>query len=190
LDASDWDQKYLAADHLWSHGPNIFVADRLAAATPGRGLDLGAGEGRNAIWLAERGWDMTAVDFSPVAVERGRSRGSPVDFQIADIREWEPEGKFDLILIAYTHLQEDDLRALVKRASGWLNPGGELFMIGHDRSNLEHGHGGPQVPEVLWDLGVLREAVAGLELVEAQVVRRPVEDTYALDTLVRARLSG
>lgn len=187
MDATDWDQRYLSTDHLWSHGPNLFVADRLASVKPGRGLDLASGEGRNAIWLAERGWEMTAVDFSPVALERGRSRSSSVDFRLADIRAWEPEGEYDLVLIAYAHLVPRDLFDLITRAKGWLAAGGELFMIGHDRSNIEHGYGGPQVPEILWDISALRGVLADMEVIEAQVVRRPVDDTYALDALIRAR---
>ncbi|MCI0542892.1 MAG: methyltransferase domain-containing protein [Actinobacteria bacterium] len=188
MDSTDWDQRYLAADHLWSHGPNIFVADRLAHLHPGRGLDLGCGEGRNAVWLAERGWVMTAVDFSPVAIERGTGRGSGVDFVVADVRTWDPgEVVFDLILIAYIHLVMPELADLVRQARSWLSPGGELFMIGHDRSNIEHGHGGPQDPEILWDVAQIRDSLEGMETVEAQVVRRPTEEGTALDALVRAR---
>jgi hypothetical protein len=79
----------------------------------------------------------------------------------------------------------------VDRASRWLEGGGELFMIGHDRVNIEEGHGGPQDPEILWDLDVIKGWLDGLRLIEGQVVRRPVgvdgEVAYALDTLVRAR---
>ncbi|HEX6287461.1 MAG TPA: methyltransferase domain-containing protein, partial [Acidimicrobiia bacterium] len=73
MDAEAWDERYRASELLWSAGPNIWVERRLADAEPGRGLDLASGEGRNAIWLAKRGWEMTAVDFSAVAIERGRS---------------------------------------------------------------------------------------------------------------------
>jgi SAM-dependent methyltransferase len=173
----------------------LFVADRLASATPGRGLDLAAGEGRNAVWLAEQGWKMTAVDFSAVAIERGRARSDVVDFTLADVTTWEPDGTFDLVLMAYIHLEMPELADLVNRAKGWLEPGGELFMIGHDRSNPEHGHGGPDKPEILWDLGAVRLLLDGLNIVEAQVVRRPVtidggDDAIALDTLVRGRRPG
>ncbi|MEX0863379.1 MAG: methyltransferase domain-containing protein [Acidimicrobiia bacterium] len=188
MDSTDWDQRYLAADHLWSHGPNLFVADRLAHLGPGRGLDIGCGEGRNSVWLAERGWVMTAVDFSPVAIERGIGRGPSVEFVMADVRSWEPDNVvFDLILIAYIHLVEAELADLVRRSRGWLGPGGELFMIGHDSTNVEHGHGGPQDPDILWDVPLVRGWLDGLEIIEAQVVRRPTDEGPALDALVRAR---
>ncbi len=73
----------------------------------------------------------------------------------------------------------------------WLSPTGEVFLIGHDRSNLDLGHGGPQVPEILWDLGSIVDWLGGASVIEAQIVRRPVEVEggfeIALDTLVRAR---
>lgn len=169
----------------------MFVADRLRISSPGRGLDLASGEGRNAMWLAGEGWEMTAVDFSEVAVERGRERSGRVDFVVADILDWEPEGTFDLVLIAYLHLQEESLQRVVKRAVDWLEPYGELFMIGHDVSNLEQGHGGPQMAEILWDVPHIISWLEGLKLVETSVVRRPVETpegvVFARDALVRVR---
>lgn len=192
MDASAWDERYRGADRLWSEGPNLFVADRLNQASAGRGLDLAAGEGRNALWLAERGWEMTAVDFSEVAVARGRQHAPDnVRFVVADILDWEPEQTFDLVLIAYLQLEQDLLRNVVKRAIDWLEPYGELFMIGHDRSNLEAGYGGPQAPEILWDVPTIRGWLDGLRLIEAGVVRRPVEApdgvVFARDALVRVR---
>ena len=192
MDASAWDERYRGADRLWSEGPNLFVADRLSLASPGRGLDLAAGEGRNAIWLAKRGWEMTAVDFSEVAVARGRQHAPDnVRFVVADILDWDPEQTFDLVLIAYLQLEQDLLRNVVKRAIDWLEPYGELFMIGHDRSNLEGGYGGPQVPEILWEVPTMKGWLDGLRLIEAGVVRRPVEAPegllFARDALIRAR---
>lgn len=190
MDATDWDEKYRAADRLWSVEPNIFVADRLGSHRPGSGLDLASGEGRNAIWLAEQGWDMTAVDFSGTAVERGRQLSEEVEWVVADVRTWEPPdgGLFDLIVVAYLHLPMEDLEAVTRRALGWLAPGGELFLVGHDRTNIEHGVGGPQYPEILWDVEEIVPWLAGLDILEAEVVEREVPgDKVALDALIRAR---
>ncbi|MEE8375777.1 MAG: class I SAM-dependent methyltransferase [Acidimicrobiia bacterium] len=193
MESGSWDERYRATDRLWSGKPNLFVADRLGPAQAGAGLDLASGEGSNAIWLSELGWTMTAVDFSEVAVERGRAISNAVDFVVADVLTWEPSTTFDLVLIAYLQIPEDQLGPLVKRASGWLKPGGEIFMIGHDRSNIEDGHGGPQIPEILWDVESITSWLSGLTVIEAQVVRRPVETddgvVFARDTLVRARAS-
>lgn len=184
-----WDERYRSTDRLWSAEPNVFVADRLIALDPGVGLDLASGEGRNAIWLAERGWNMTAVDFSAVAAERGREHSDSVEFVVADVLTWEPDRRFDLVLIAYLHLDESEFEPLIRRATTWLVPGGELFMVGHDRSNLEQGVGGPPAPEVLWDVDGIVPWLEALEIVEARVVERVAEgeERTARDALIRAR---
>ena len=195
MDAADWDDRYRSADRLWSAGPNQFVADRLSGLEPGTGLDLASGEGRNAIWLAGRGWKMTAVDFSPVAVERGREQSADVDWVVADVLDWEPDQQrstgLDLVLIAYLHLIPEDFEPLMGRVVTWLRPGGELFMVGHDRSNIEHGHGGPQYPEILWEVDEIVPWLEGLDIVEAGVVQRQVAleqgSATALDALIRGR---
>ncbi len=191
MESGSWDERYRATERLWSTTPNLFIADRLGPEEPGVGLDLASGEGRNAIWLSELGWAMTAVDFSEVAVERGRAVSDAVDFVVADVLAWEPSVAFDLVLIAYLHLPENQFGPLVKRAAGWLKPDGEIFLIGHDRSNIEDGHGGPQIPEILWDVGSIRAWLSDLTVIEAQVVRRPIDTddgvVFARDTLVRAR---
>jgi 2-polyprenyl-3-methyl-5-hydroxy-6-metoxy-1,4-benzoquinol methylase len=191
VDAAEWDERYRSHEHLWSVTPNLFVADRLGGVAPGRGLDLAAGEGRNAIWLASLGWEMTAVDFSEVAINKGKAQSDDVEFLIADVRTWETEQSFDLVLIAYLHLDSGDYETIVRRARNWLAPGGELFLIGHDVSNITDGWGGPQYPELLWDVSEVLGWLDGLVIVEAVVVNRPVDTDdgrkYARDTLVRAR---
>jgi SAM-dependent methyltransferase len=195
MDSANWDERYRSAERLWSAGPNLFVADRLGPQTPGTGLDLASGEGRNALWLSEQGWKMTAVDFSEVAIERGRAQSDALEWVRADVLTWEPPPgvQYDLVLIAYLHLPPADLERVIHRAVEWLAPGGEIFLIGHDKSNLDGGYGGPPVPEILWDVETIVGWLDGLEVVEAQVVRRPVETdeglVYARDTLVRARAS-
>ncbi|HJQ76524.1 MAG TPA: class I SAM-dependent methyltransferase [Acidimicrobiia bacterium] len=190
MDAADWDERYRSAGLLWSADPNVFVKTRLGNRPPGRGVDLGCGEGRNAIWLAELGWEMVAVDFSGVALDRGRQRSGAVSFIEADVFAWQPSGLFDLVLIAYLQVGWERLHSLIRSATGWLAPGAELFMIGHDQSNIEFGVGGPQVPEILWDVDRIVSALGGLEIVEAGVLRRPVEVEngvgHARDALVRA----
>jgi SAM-dependent methyltransferase len=190
VDSAAWDERYRVAELLWSAGPNIFVEEHLGSLEPGLGLDLASGEGRNAIWLASRGWEMTAVDFSAVALERGGQIGSAVNFVEADVFEWAPDRVFDLVLIAYLQVEAEPLSEIVRRAITWLDDGGILFMVGHDVSNIDEGVGGPRVPEILWDLDLILEWLNPLHLLEAGVVERPVEVDgdirYARDTLVKA----
>jgi SAM-dependent methyltransferase len=191
VEASDWDDRYRATDRRWSTEPNVFVADRLGSNRPGTGLDLAAGEGRNAIWLADQGWEMTAVDFSETAIGRGRAITDEVRWVVADIRTWEPDDVYDLVVVAYLHLLLDEFEPLIQRVVTWLAPGGELFMVGHDRSNIAHGVGGPQVPAVLWDIEEIVPWLNGLDILEAEIVEREVVgengSQMALDALVRAR---
>jgi 16S rRNA G1207 methylase RsmC len=134
---------------------------------------------------------MTAVDFSEVAVARGSAEAETVEFVVGDALVWEPDTTFDLVLIAYLHLVPAELAEIVARARGWLAPGGELFMVGHDVSNITDGWGGPQYPEILWDVHDIVDGLQGMTIVESEVVRRPVETEqgreFARDTLVRAR---
>ena len=134
---------------------------------------------------------MTAVDFSGVAVAKGIGQGSGAEFVVADVLDWEPTGEFDLVLIAYLQLREADFEKVVRRSAQWLSPGGEIFLVGHHTSNIEQGWGGPQFLEVLWDVERIVDWIDGLTVVEAGVVRRPLETDdgprFARDALVRAQ---
>ena len=178
------------ADRLWAAEPNLYVADRLKTLTPGKGLDLAAGDGRNSIWLAGLGWKMTAVDFSEVAIGRGRELSSEVEFVVDDVTTWATDDRFDLVVIAYLHLEREAFEGVVRSAASWLAPKGELFMVGHDISNLEFGWGGPQYPEILWEVDSILSWLDSLVPRESGVVWRPAETEeglkYARDTLVRA----
>jgi SAM-dependent methyltransferase len=199
LDRDDWNARYAESDLVWGAEPNRFVFADLTGRPPGgRVLDLACGEGRNAIWLAEQGWTVTAVDFSDVAVERARrlaaERGVEVEWVRADLASYVPrEGAFRLVLIAYLQLPGAELRAVCRRAAAALAPGGELLMVGHARRNLAEGIGGPRDPAVLWDpdeiAGELR--ALGLQDVRCEEVRRPFDTPEgpreAVDLLARAR---
>ena len=187
----EWNERYQSVDRVWSAGPNLYVEDRLRVDQPARGLDLAAGEGRNSVWLSERGWSMTAVDFSEVGVQKGIGRASGTEFIVADVLDWEPDGDFDLVLITYLHLRPTDFESVVRRSVQWLRPGGQIFLVGHHTSNLDRGWGGPQYLEILWDVEQIVGWIDGLTVVEAGVVRRPVETDagtqLARDALIRAR---
>jgi SAM-dependent methyltransferase len=201
MDARDWDARYAAPALVWSAGPNRFVVEETADLIPGRALDVAAGEGRNAIWLAQEGWQVTALDFSPVAFDKGRAvadaAGVEVTWIVADATTWEPPAQaFDLVLVAYLQLPRAALRAALERAAMATAPGGTLLVIGHDHDNLERGYGGPPDAGVLLDADTVAcdlEA-AGLELVAAGQVEREVETDdgrrTAIDCLVRARRLG
>ena len=165
---------------------------------PGTAVDLAAGEGRNAIWLAGRGWDVTAVDFSAAGRGHRPHAGPPrsastVTWVVADVTSWAHRRRCDLVLLAYLQLPGPVLVPLLARAATWLRPGGRLLVVGHDRDNLDRGVGGPQDPAVLHTVDMLREGAAGLEVDRCEQVARPVQTSegprQAVDTLLAAHRS-
>ncbi|GAB2737707.1 class I SAM-dependent methyltransferase [Salinifilum aidingensis] len=159
MEAHDWDQRYRETALLWTSGPNRWVEQHTADLPPGRALDLASGEGRNALWLAERGWRVTAVDFSPVGVDKARELANERDaaaaervrWEVADLLSYTPDGQYDLVLVVYLHLPADQRRTALQRAAAALAPGGTLLVIGHHSDNFTRGVGGPPDPAVLYD---------------------------------------
>jgi SAM-dependent methyltransferase len=189
-----WDGKYAETEQLWAATPNRTFAAEAAGLLPGRALDLACGEGRHAIWLASRGWQVTAVDFSEVAIARGRARAAEelveVDFACSDLLDFEPEpGAFDLVLVLFLQLPANERRLVLSRAAAALSPGGTFLLVGHDLDNLEKGTGGPSDPSVLYTSADIVAEIPGLEIEKAQQVFRAVDDADrpAIDALVRAR---
>jgi SAM-dependent methyltransferase len=198
MDRADWDARYAAADLVWSAEPNRFVEAETEELPPGRALELAAGEGRNAIWLAENGWTVTAVDFSRVALQKAAhlaaARGVALELSEADVTLDRPaHAAFDLVLVAYLQTPANDRAGWLGHAVHALAPGGTLLIIGHDRTNLARGYGGPQDAAVLTTPDELATdlAAAGLEIEKAELVERVVEtpdgSRTAIDHLVRAR---
>ncbi|MGY1724272.1 class I SAM-dependent methyltransferase [Blastococcus sp. SYSU DS0533] len=187
--AEDWDRRY-AEQAQWSPGPNELVAELLADVPPGTAVDLAAGEGRHALWLAARGWAVTAVDFSAVGLDRGRARpgAGQVGWVTADVLTWSAaEGSLDLVLVAYLHLPGEEMTPLLTRAVGWLRPGGRLLLLGHDVDNLTAGVGGPQEPAILHSVDRLVPVARLLDVDRLEQVRRTTPQGTALDTLLWGR---
>jgi SAM-dependent methyltransferase len=190
----DWDARYAQVDLLWSARPNRFLVAEVSGLEPGRALDLACGEGRNAIWLSERGWSVTGVDYSRVAIEKARAHAArkrrSVDFVCADLVGYEPDaGCYDLVLVLYLHVPMEDRRLILSRAATALGPGGTFLLVGHDLTNRTAGVGGPSDPSLLYTPADIASELVGLEIEKAERVLRDVadEDRPAIDALVRAR---
>jgi len=187
--AQEWDERY-AEQQQWSAEPNALVAELLSGLPAGDAVDLAAGEGRHALWLAGLGWHVTAVDFSDVGLARGRAQpgADRVTWVTADVTAWsaEPES-LDLVLVAYLHLPEADITALFRRAVGWLRPGGRLLVLGHDVENLTDGVGGPQEPSILHSVERLAPVAGLLDVDRLEQVQRSTPAGTALDTLLWGR---
>ncbi len=199
MDATAWDDRYRATELVWGARPNRWVEQELADLPPGRAVDLACGEGRNALWLAARGWRVTAVDFSAVALDKGRTLETqqpagapPVEWVCADATAFRPEPAYDLALLCYLQLSAHQRTATVRNAAAALRPGGVLLVIAHDSANLTEGTGGPQDPEVLYTAGdVVADLDGALVVDTAEAVLRPVDGAVrpAIDALVRAHRS-
>ena len=184
--AADWDERYEQRQQ-WTSGPNPLVESLVGGLPPGDAVDLAAGEGRHALWLAGLGWRVTAVDFSAVGLGRGRAQpgGEQVRWETADVLTWSaPASSLDLVLVAYLHLPEPDTTQLLRGAVGWLRPGGRLLVLGHDVDNLTAGSGGPQEPAILHSVARLAPVAELLDVDRLEQVRRETGDGVAIDTLL------
>ncbi|MGN6636160.1 MAG: class I SAM-dependent methyltransferase [Oryzihumus sp.] len=206
MDADAWNTRYAGSELVWSAGPNQWVESELDGLPPGRALDLACGEGRNALWLAGLGWQVTASDFAEQGLAKGRAAQArreatgerlAVQWVCADATSttWPPDA-FDLVVVAYLQLVPPLRREATRRAAAALAPGGTLLVVGHDSSNISHGWGGPQEPAVLFTAADVVDDLAGLglEVVRAECVERHVEAEdghhVALDALARLTRSS
>jgi len=190
----EWDRKYAASGLLWSGEPNRRFASEAADLPPGRALDLACGEGRNAVWLAGRGWNVAGVDFSEVAIAKARElaarEGVEVDFVCADLLEYEPDHHaYDLVVVLYLQVPAEERRLVLERAASAVAPGGTLILVGHHAANIDEGVGGPSDPAVLYTPDDIVSELPELVIERAERVLRDVEgeDRPAVDVLVRAR---
>jgi SAM-dependent methyltransferase len=191
----EWNRRWRAQ---WRHvhaDDSRVLSDEVGGLAPGRALDLACGSGRNAVWLAERGWRVTAVDFSDVALAKAAqlasSRGVEVDWVLGDVLDYVPEPRsFDLVALLYLQLSHDELVRVVRSAAGAVAPGGTLLVLGHDTTNLTAGYGGPRDEAVLYTAKDVVPALGDLVVERAEAVERTVPldtaEAVAIDAFVRA----
>ncbi|HZO26105.1 MAG TPA: class I SAM-dependent methyltransferase [Chloroflexota bacterium] len=154
-----WDERYGSRDQVWSGNPNQSLVRQVVELVPGTALDVGCGEGADAIWLAERGWQVTAVDVSTVALERaarqaakaGAEIADRITWQHADATSWEPApSQFDLVSAMFIHLPRLEHDALYRRLAAAVRLGGTLLIVGHHPSDLETTVGRWNLPGLMF----------------------------------------
>ena len=154
-----WDARYASRDQLWSGNPNRRFAEEVAELEPGTALDVGCGEGADAIWLASRGWQVTAVDVSTVALERAARQATAVGAEVADrltwrqvdLMSWDPAPEqFDLVSAQFIHLPLAERDALNQRLAAAVRPGGTLLIVGHHPSDLDTSIGRWNLPGLMF----------------------------------------
>jgi SAM-dependent methyltransferase len=145
-----WDDRYRSADELWSGQPNPQLVAQAASLMPGDALDVGCGEGADAIWLAQRGWTVTGVDISAVALERAAGHSAACGDEIArriawrqaDLLSWDPgPERYDLVCAQFMYLPARELESLHRRLAAAVRPGGTLLIVLHHPDSMHAGPG-------------------------------------------------
>ncbi|WP_019201183.1 bifunctional 2-polyprenyl-6-hydroxyphenol methylase/3-demethylubiquinol 3-O-methyltransferase UbiG [Tsukamurella sp. 1534] len=142
--AEQWDDRYRSTDLVWGAPPDPWIVEQVTVLPPGRALDVGSGEGRHALWLATRAWDVTAVDYSRVGLDkaatvaarqprtvRARLHWTALDVTVDPI----PNEPYDLALWAYVHPDPEDRAAAIAKVARALAPGGLFLLVAHERAD-------------------------------------------------------
>lgn len=152
-----WDQRYSEAEPVWSGDPNPVLVEEVASLAPGTALEVGCGEGADAIWLAGHGWEVTGVDFSAQALARAAERvpaslTERLRWEQADIRDWQPdEGpRYDLVAASYLHFFGALRRRVFATLATRVAPGGHLLIVGHHPSDLDTAMPRPPEPDLFY----------------------------------------
>jgi 2-polyprenyl-3-methyl-5-hydroxy-6-metoxy-1,4-benzoquinol methylase len=182
-----WDDRYGSADRIWSGNPNQQIVEHVADLAPGTALEVGCGEGADAIWLAERGWRVSAIDVSTVALARaarqaaeaGTEIAERIDWQQADILSWQPAPRqFDLVTAHFIHVPTLEREQLHRRLAEAVRPGGTLLIVGHHPSDLETSVGRWRLVDFLF---TAEQVAAALTPEEWQIVVCDAPERQALD---------
>jgi SAM-dependent methyltransferase len=184
-----WDARYRSADRIWSGNPNPHLVAHVAGLVPRTALDVGCGEGADAIWLASLGWHVTAIDVSTVALDRaaeqaaaaGRRVADRIIWQHADVLSWDfikPPRQFDLVSAQFMHLPRLERETLVRRLAAAVRPGGTLLMVGHHPSDLETTVGRPNLPDLFF---TAEEVAAALHPDDWQIIVSAAPKRQTLD---------
>ncbi|GEA81166.1 bifunctional NAD(P)/FAD-dependent oxidoreductase/class I SAM-dependent methyltransferase [Cellulomonas uda] len=205
LDAHGWEERYGTAPAVWSGQPNAALVAQTAHLTPGTALDLGAGEGRDAVWLAQRGWRVTAVDFAATALERGARaaqqagvdvRWVQADLATPDERALDGGSTFDLVTSHFLHLAPQARRGHVARAARLVAPGGTLLLVQHHALDLAAPVGLPDDPSMFPGADEVRDELLALDAawtvevalaVPRHATTREGETVTVHDAVLRAR---
>lgn len=177
-----WDQRYSEPGHAYGTEPNDFVVEQAGRLRPrGRVLCLAEGQGRNAVYLASLGHDVTAVDLSPVGLTAARAlageRGLHIHTEVADLATFDlGQSRWDGIVSIWCHVPSAVRASLHHRVVSALTPGGLFLLEAYTPDQLAHRTGGPPTAELLYTEPMLREDLAGLDIVFAEEREREVHE--------------
>ncbi|MCU1680321.1 MAG: putative reductase [Amycolatopsis sp.] len=180
-----WEERYRSTTAVWSGNPNAQLVAEASDLPAGAALDVGCGEGADTLWLASRGWQVTAVDFSTVALQRAAAKaeelgiGERVDWVHTDVVDWTPAvGCFDLVSAQFMHLPAQQRDVLYARLAASVAPGGSLVIVGHHPS---HMHSAMDRPEMRGMFFTGEDLAAALDPAEWDVVAVDARSRPAID---------
>ncbi|MFD6100797.1 class I SAM-dependent methyltransferase [Nocardiopsis flavescens] len=200
--AEYWDERFSAPERIWSGNPNLVLVAEVRGLAPGRALEVGSGEGDDARWLAEQGWEVTATDISAVALEKAAARvaeqapgaAARITWRRADSDGWTPpEGAYDLVTSHYLPLRPERRTAVFSGLAAAVAPGGTLLLVSHALRDLEDGLPRPPWPELFPTLEEMADLVPGRDWETAVLEERPRPAVYdgteytIHDVVLRAR---
>lgn len=174
-----WESRYRDVDRVWSGKPNTVLVDVAGDLPVGRALDLGCGEGADSVWLAQHGWQVTAIDVSTTAMERGAQAaadaGIPAErirWARQDLATWMPQEQYDLVSAFFLHSPADLPREeVLRRASGAVAPSSHLLIVGHAAPPpwaMDHHHDDGEVHQDVREFPTPTEQLAELALPETE----------------------
>ena len=172
--AEMWDNRYDTEEYVYGIEPNQFLKSVLDSLEPGSILFPAEGEGRNAVYAAELGWDVDATDLSKVGKEKAlklaADRGVEINYEVADVTQFETDSEYDVIAFIFLHLPKDKMKEVLNAHAGFLKPGGKLVIEVFNPGQLQNSSGGPKNEELLYTLEELKEMLSEMNLEYAEEV--------------------
>ncbi len=180
-----WDERYSSKPAIWSGKPNPQLVQQVTGLAPGTALDVGSGEGADAIWLAESGWLVTGVDISQVALDRAAAQAETLGvagrivWLHEDITAWQPaQARYDLVSAQFMHLPAPARNVLFRNLAAAVTPGGTLLIVAHHPSDLQTTVPRPPMPERFYSAD---EIAAELDLAQWTIVTSEAAPRSAAD---------
>jgi SAM-dependent methyltransferase len=176
-----WDERYNQPDYVYGKKPNDFLAEMLDKLPRGKALALADGEGRNGVFLAENGFQVTSVDSSAVGLSKAAKlateKGVYLETIVRDLAQFKIEpDSWVLIMSIYCHLPPPLRKQIHRDSVQGLRPGGVFLLEAYTPRQLQFKTGGPSMPELLMELAILKEELMGLDFVHGAELVRPVRE--------------
>lgn len=172
---NQWDQRYATEEYVYGTEPNVFFKSQIEKISPGKVLMVAEGEGRNAVYAAQLGWQVVAFDISSVGKEKAdklaASKAVEIDYQVGEFAQLEFEaGAFDAVAVIFAHFSVDQKIKYLQRLVEYLKPGGLIIFEGYDKAQLNYrksnnSQGGPANIDALYSVDELQQVFTGLEII-------------------------